>query len=226
MDKRVIKSILEKNYYLYKIGMFFISIYARRGLKITKPLWGGVKIKYYNVGKNNYFIADKGCFLENLYVKIIGSNNRIEIGKNVKIRKNCKFYIFGNNCSIKIGDNTTMTHHCQIEVQEESQHIFLGKDCMLSNHILIRNNDSHFIYNRTTGQRTNNPKNINIGNHVWIGAWVTVLKGVDIEDGAVIGTHSIVTHNVPKNSIVTGIPAKIVKENIEWTVSAKKQIEK
>ncbi len=110
-----------------------------------------------------------------------------------------------------------MNHDCQIEVQENNQSIVLNDDCMLSNHILIRNNDSHYIYDLETKKRTNLPKNIFIDKHVWIAAGVTILKGVNIGKGTVIGMNSIVTHNIPENSVAVGIPCKVVKENIEWT---------
>ena len=59
-------------------------------------------------------------------------------------------------------------------------------------------------------------KPIKIGNHVWIGQRATVLKGVTIGDGAVIAAGSIVTRDVPPHSLVGGIPAKVLKENVEW----------
>ena len=50
-----------------------------------------------------------------------------------------------------------------------------------------------------------------IGNDVWIGSYATILSGVTVGDGAVIGAHSVVTENVPPYAIVAGNPARIVK---------------
>ena len=50
-----------------------------------------------------------------------------------------------------------------------------------------------------------------IGNDVWIGAQATILKGVEIADGAVVGAGSVVTKSVPPNAIVVGNPAKVVQ---------------
>lgn len=52
-----------------------------------------------------------------------------------------------------------------------------------------------------------------IGNNVWIGDKVTILGGVTIGDNVIIGANSVVTHDVPSNSVIAGSPAKIVKEN-------------
>ena len=49
---------------------------------------------------------------------------------------------------------------------------------------------------------------IHVGRNVWIGRGVTILPGVTIDDGAVIGANAVVTHNVPKDTIVVGVPAK------------------
>ena len=55
-----------------------------------------------------------------------------------------------------------------------------------------------------------------IGNHVWLGNSVVIMKGVHIEDGSVIGIESIVTKDIPCNCIAVGSPAKVIKTNIHW----------
>ncbi|MCQ2515275.1 MAG: hypothetical protein MJ094_00245 [Saccharofermentans sp.] len=62
----------------------------------------------------------------------------------------------------------------------------------------------------------NEAREISIGNHVWIGSRVTVLKGVSIGDGAIIAAGSVVTKDVPAHSMVAGCPARVVKEYVEW----------
>ena len=53
---------------------------------------------------------------------------------------------------------------------------------------------------------------VNIGNDVWLGANVTVLKGSDIGDGAVIGAKALVKGKIGTNRIAVGIPAKEIGE--------------
>ena len=54
-----------------------------------------------------------------------------------------------------------------------------------------------------------------IGNHVWIGKDVTILKGVHIADGAIIGA-GVVVKDIPARCLAVGNPAHVIKENVEW----------
>jgi len=64
---------------------------------------------------------------------------------------------------------------------------------------------------------------VTIGSNVWIGDNVTIMGPVRIGDGVVVGANSVVTHDVPDNVIIGGIPAKILKEfnsaNSKWEAS-------
>lgn len=88
---------------------------------------------------------------------------------------------------------------------------------MFSNKIIIRTSDSHPIYDIESNKRINPAKNIHIGNHVWIAPQSTIMKGVNIGDGAIIGSHTLVTKDVNNNSLVVGYPAREVKSKINWT---------
>lgn len=195
--------------------MWIYNEYHRHGLSVTHK--GSGRIRIFNKGKGNIFMSGKNARCSNLFIEIRGNNNSIVIGDNVSIRKNCHFSINGNDSKNVVGENCSMTSFVHLECNENEQSIIIGKDCMFSNHIHIRTNDSHPIYTKGTNSRINPPKSVNIGNHVWLGASVTILKGVHIDDGSIVGAHSIVTHDIPANMIAVGIPARIVKENVEWT---------
>ena len=69
----------------------------------------------------------------------------------------------------------------------------IGGGCMFSDGMGVRNSDSHGIYDMKTKRRINFSENIEIGNHVWLGMGVSVLPGVTIADGCIVGMKSVVT---------------------------------
>jgi maltose O-acetyltransferase len=116
-------------------------------------------------------------------VKIYGKKN-IVIGKDVVIGS--FVHIWGNG-GLSIGDRTLIASNTVITTLTHDY------------------KDPNMRYANAVAKR------VNIGNDVWIGTNAVILPGITIGDGAVIGAGSIVTKNVPKNAIVTGNPAKILK---------------
>ncbi|WP_419877600.1 acyltransferase [Brevibacillus centrosporus] len=58
---------------------------------------------------------------------------------------------------------------------------------------------------------------IYIGDHVWLGAHVNVLKGVTIGENSVIGIRSLVISDIPSHCVAAGLPAKVKRSNTYWT---------
>ena len=193
------------------------------------------KTSIFLKGYKNNKIQYSGAFLKKTDIKISGSNNNITISPKVRLT-NCLLNIRGNNCNIRIDPYCTFKN-VELWIEDEGSQIIIesrttiegghlastegktikiGNDCMFSNHIEIRNGDSHSIFNTESSQRINPAKEVKIGNHVWLGSDVKVLKGPVIDDGAIIGTGTLVSGLVDANSIYAGIPAKKVKEHVNW----------
>ena len=84
---------------------------------------------------------------------------------------------------------------------------------MMGRNVTIRdNNGGHYM--SLQGYKTSKP--VIIGKHVWICEGATIMQGVKIGDGAIIGAHSVVYSNVPPFSLVSGNPAKVVQTNVYW----------
>lgn len=66
------------------------------------------------------------------------------------------------------------------------------------------------------GERLNYARPVVIGNHVWIGSEVLILKGSTIGDGSVIGARALVAGRIPANVVAAGNPARVVRENVGW----------
>jgi acetyltransferase-like isoleucine patch superfamily enzyme len=90
--------------------------------------------------------------------------------------------------------------------------IVIGERCVIARDVVIRDYDAHTI--DVPGYEIAKP--IEIGNHVWIGNRAMILKGVKIGDGAIIAAGAIVTKDIPAHCIAAGIPAKVIKKDINW----------
>lgn len=89
--------------------------------------------------------------------------------------------------------------------------IQIGRKVAISHNVIIRDDDSHRI-----SEQTGSSAPIIIGDHVWIGMNSIILKGVHIGDGAVVAAGAVVTRDVPDKCLVGGVPAKIIRQNVEW----------
>lgn len=92
-----------------------------------------------------------------------------------------------------------------------AEKITIGDDCNIGRDVIIRDYDGHTI---DPSQPISAP--VRIGEHVWIGQRAMILKGVTIGDGAVIAAGAVVTHDVPAGALAAGVPAKVIRENVDW----------
>lgn len=96
--------------------------------------------------------------------------------------------------------------------------ISIGNDCKLSYAVEIKATDAHTVYDKETLEVLNPPKDIKIGNHVWISRGCFITKGAVIPNNCIVGANSLVNKNFEEeNCIIAGSPAKIVKREINWS---------
>jgi len=164
----------------------------------------------YSICNDSVLEIAEGCSSENLRIDIACS--RVSIGRSCNLR--C-IEIYARGSEIQIGDGTGFTWNAQILSHEASQ-IRIGKDCLFASNVIITTSDMHSIVDADTGGRINAPGPVDIGDHVWIGQNVYVLKGVRIGDGSIVGAAAVVTRTIPAKSLAVGSPARVVRENVTW----------
>jgi acetyltransferase-like isoleucine patch superfamily enzyme len=113
--------------------------------------------------------------------------------------------------SIVIGYNLCLNRFSRIIAHEK---ISIGNNVTIAQFVTILDHDHNYTFKKNGKLELQGYKTspITIGNNVWIGDKVTILKGVSIGDNVLIGANSLVNKNIPSNSIVGGVPAKIIKE--------------
>jgi maltose O-acetyltransferase len=91
-----------------------------------------------------------------------------------------------------------------------SQQVRIGDDCSIGTHAIIMDNDFHEI---DPGRRRLRPASapIVLEENVWLGARVTVLKGVTIGRDSVVAAGSVVTRDIPPGTIAAGVPARVIR---------------
>lgn len=92
------------------------------------------------------------------------------------------------------------------------EHIKIGNDCAISHNVTIMDSNAHSLDGDAHTEETI------IGNHVWIGTHCTILSGVHIGDGAVVAAGTLVTHDVEPYTLVGGVPARIIRHNVKWSI--------
>ncbi len=110
------------------------------------------------------------------------------------------------NASIYIGNKTFIMQGCEFIACEE---IVIGENCRIGSGSIIYDSDFHGIAPEKRDQMGKTAP-VKVGNNVWFGINVTVLKGVQIGNDVVVGASCVVTNDVPDGSIVVGNPMKII----------------
>lgn len=168
-------------------------------------------------GKNNTVYIDKSVQFRDCVLEC-ANNNIVKFGESNVYGFNCvKFWISSDNCLLDIGKNVTCHGGIFHLRNKPDTKIIIGDNCLFSGDIELRTSDGHSIYDLDTKELINPDGDIVIGNNVWLGHGVHVLKGVTIASNIVVATHAIVTKDLTEqHSIYAGIPAKLVKTNVMW----------
>lgn len=186
--------------YLFRPRNTFICSkvkFTNRGkLKVNGDFYFGVLTNKLTASTNDYGVLN------------IGKSGCLQLENHVKFSSGCRVYING---LLTIGENTYINPNSVIIVAKE---ISIGSNCAISWNVQIMDTDIHTLV--VNGKPNESTKKIKIGNNVWIGSNVIILKGTEIGNNVVIAAGSIVSGNIPDNVLIAGVPAKIVKEQISW----------
>lgn len=109
---------------------------------------------------------------------------------------------------IEIGTENLFNNNVTIVANKR---ISVGSNCQIGDLVAIYDSDFHELDPATRNRSPGKIMPVSIGNNVWLGSRVMVLKGVTIGDNSVIGAMSLVTKSIPANCIAAGNPAKVIR---------------
>ena len=145
----------------------------------------------------------------------IRNEGKLDIGKGFSSGPGLIIDIFGKNAQVEIGKNVMAYHNLHIGAIDS---VIIGDGVLIASGVYISDH-SHGNY---SGENQSSPivtpvsrelhaKPVNIGNDVWIGEKVSILPGVTIGDGAIIGAGSVVIRDIEDAGTYVGNPAKRIK---------------
>lgn len=167
-----------------------------------------VKVRHgYQISAGKNLILDDNVSINAL------STNGIIMGDHVSIARDsilfCTGVIAQKGKGIVIGNRTGIGARAFLAGQGG---IVIGNDVITGPNIQIFSENHNFDdLNQTIKQQGVTKQATTIGNNCWIGGGVSILAGVTIGDGCVIAAGSVVNKSVPANSVVAGVPAKVIK---------------
>ena len=150
---------------------------------------------------------------------ILAGRGKIEFFEKVKIGVISSPKFWSSECYIEarspaskvtIGSNTSI-NNCFSAISEYSQ-IYIGCDCLIGHDVFIIDSNFHPL-NPELRHTDEKPKSqeVYIGNNVFIGSCVTILKNTHIGDGSVVAAGSVVSGTFPARSLIAGNPASLVR---------------
>jgi acetyltransferase-like isoleucine patch superfamily enzyme len=202
-----LKTLFFNLHYFGLKGIIKFPVLIARGLQLKKMSgkiilgdfhFGVLQIGFKSLGTENDSTT-KGCW------ELKGT---LYCHKKVSLARGCSISV-GEKSLLEIG-SLIVTGDTNIICKEN---ITIGEGCLISWGGTIMDCDFHKIYR--SNELINKPRPITIGNHVWVGMSVIVLKGASIPDNCVIAAGSIITKKLVKpNCVYVGSTPK--KENIVW----------
>ena len=186
-----------------------------RGNELIAPC---VLLKNVNIainGTGNKIFIDDFTTLKNSQIYINGNNNVVRIGKWTSFW-NSKICVEDDNNEVSIGNHTKILGHTDMSAIEGTK-ILIGNECGFSTDVIMRTGDSHSILDME-GRRVNASKDIVLEDHVWVGIKVICMKGTYVSRHSIVAAGAVVSGKfMEPNCIVGGVPAKVIKRDIEWT---------
>lgn len=176
-----------------------------RKAKVGKNFYseGKIKISSSNDIYNNLIFRDNIKIMGDIEILLRG-NGKIIIGNGVKLDSNIRL-LSANDATLEIKANTNIGKSTVINSGAD---ITIGENVLVSGNCYIQSSSHSFNKNNLIKSQKHEHNPILIGNDVWIGANSSVLKGVKVSNGTILGANSLLNSDTEEYGIYVGNPAK------------------
>jgi acetyltransferase-like isoleucine patch superfamily enzyme len=164
--------------------------------------WAFYKLRY-----RRRLQTDGLCFICPHVQLEIGPRATLRIGRWAWIGHGCKIRV--HEGAVEIGAKTVIGQECTISA---FQHVSIGRECILADRVMLIDFD-HGVTEVERPIRLQGiyKRDVRVGNNVWIGYGACVLRGITVGDNSIVGTSAVLTHDVPDNAVVGGVPARLIR---------------
>jgi len=204
IDEKIPDRLIIRSFYIRAIMLL------RGMLKLQKRIFLGRNVSILN---SSNFQWGKNVTIENNTVLDGYASEKIIIGNNVKIGSFSKLlstsHLSKLGKGIKIGNNSAIGDYTHFGAPGG---IIIGDDVIMGSYISFHSENHNFAdTSKLIREQGVNSVGIKLGNNIWVGAKVTFLDGCVINDNSVVAAGAVVKGEFPPNSIIGGVPAKILK---------------
>jgi len=140
--------------------------------------------------------------------------NNVRFGNNCDIEDGVLFKItqpFSGLNYIQLGDNVFVGADCQFN---SSTQIIIGDNCLIASNTTFVDTGHENVLGTLINKQPCTFESIILGEDVWIGTHCSILKGVKIGNGSIVGAGSVVNKSIPENQIWAGVPARYIRNRI------------
>jgi len=208
-----ISSSLIFSFALKKIVALLRSIKILTITKGSKKIFLGKSVEFFN--KKNIVLGNNiniGDFVK-LYAlgkEPLSIGNNVNIGSFSQVVISTTFYDLGK--FIKIGDNVGIGEFSYLG---GAGGLEIGNDTIIGQYFSAHPENHNYRDKELIRVQGVNRKGIKVGSNCWLGSKVTILDGVTIGNNCVVAAGAVVTKSFVDNVVIGGVPAKILKEDIE-----------
>lgn len=206
--KKNIQKIIKAILYLFYI-IFNPKLFCQLTLRFNQLYSMWKSYQFNSTGKNIYF--EYPLYLHGGNYITIGDD--FNVGLRLRMEAYDKHLGFIFSPQIKIGNNVSINSDCHIAAINE---IIIGDGVLIASKVFITDHyhgeiTSAAIETPPYQRKLYSKGSVKIERNVWIGEGVVILPNVTIGENSIIGANSVITKNIPKNSVMGGNPAKLLR---------------
>ncbi len=138
--------------------------------------------------------------------------SRLYVAGRVQVMRACTV-IVGYDATLRIGAGTFLNDGSSILCYLETT---IGPGCAVASGVQILDTDVHRLLQQGSQVSPHSP--VRIGRDCWVGTRALVLKGTHLGDGSVVAAGAVVSAEFPPRSLVVGVPGRVMRENVTWSL--------